>query len=234
MKNFLTQILDIQTIATDTKRIIFEKPAKFEFKAGQFLIIKFTKKLMRAYSIASTPSDKNIELVIRIIPNGQGTTIIDAAKIGDEFTISNGMGHFLLSDDKDAELYFFATGTGIAPFKSMIRTEAAKKIPRKMYLFYGGRKQNDLAYWDELSSWAKNLEVKIGLSREKNVREIIIPNLKTAEIDNCRITKFFENKNFAGNSEFYICGNKGMVDGTKEILLAKGIDKSRIFFEKFN
>ncbi len=240
MKDFTSKILDIKKIATDTKRFIFSKPTNYDFQAGQFLIIKFAKDLIRAYSIASPPSEENLELVIRIIPNGRGTSILDKAKISDEFTISQSMGHFVLSENQEAELFFLATGTGIAPFKSMICTEAQKKIPRKMHLFYGGRQVEDLPYLDEISSWTENLEVKIGLSRDPDAKKREFSNLK-AEIDNCRITKFIENENFhrlaghgAGNSEFYICGNKGMVEGTRDLLLEKGIEKSRIFFEKFN
>jgi ferredoxin-NADP reductase len=233
MNDFSTSILDIKTIARDTKKIIFTKPSEFKFEAGQFLLIKFAKNLIRAYSIASTPDDKDIELIIRIIPNGRGTGIINSAKIGDIFTISNGLGHFQLSKNKDSELYFFATGTGIAPFRSMIRTENKQKFPRKIYLYYGGRYLEDLPYLDEISTWANYSEIKIGLSRDKNAAKSKIPNLK-AEFDNCRITKFIKNKNFAENSEFYICGNRGMVDGTKELLLSKGIKEDKIFFEKFN
>ena len=255
MKDFTSKILDIKKIATDTKRFIFSKPENYNFQAGQFLIIKFAKDLMRAYSIASPPSEENLELVIRIIPNGRGTGILDKAKVGDEFTISQAMGHFVLSENQDAELFFLATGTGIAPFKAMIRTEGGEiyperqtefqkseveRNPRKMHLFYGGRQAEDLPYLDEISSWAENLEVKIGLSRDPNAEKIEIPNLQ-AEIKNCRITKFIKNGNFhllagrgAGNSEFYICGNKGMVEGTRDLLLEKGIEKSQIFFEKFN
>lgn len=233
MKDFETTILEIDVVAQETKKIIFTKPEGFSFKAGQFLLIKFAKKLMRAYSIASTPDNESIELVIRIVPNGQGSTIIDDAKVGDKFTISSGMGHFVLSENNESELFFLATGTGIAPFKSMIQDESKKKIPRKMTLLYGGRKKDDLAYLSELSSWAKDLKVKLGFSQEENADKIIIKNLE-ATIEHCRITKFVEEAEFSNFAEFYICGNKGMVNGVKDLLLEKGVEKSQIFSEKFN
>ena len=234
IKDFETTVLNIETVATDTKKLQLTKPSGFNFKAGQFLLIKFAKNLMRAYSIASSPKDSFLELIIRIIPEGKGSSIIDKTKIGDKFIISGGMGHFLLSENKNVELYFLATGTGIAPFRSMILTESLQKNPRKMHLFYGGRWKEDLPYLEEISEWTKNLEVKIGLSRDLKAHEVYIPNLPQAKIDNCRITKFIEDENFAENSEFYICGNKGMVEGTRDLLFTKGISKERIFFEKFN
>jgi ferredoxin-NADP reductase len=233
MTEGISEIIDIRIVAENTKRIIFSRPVGFVFKTGQFLMIKFNKKLMRAYSIASSPEEKNIELIIRIIPEGKGSTIIDAAKVGDKFTISGGIGHFTLSDNDNAELIFCVTGTGIAPIKSMIKTENKRKIPRKMTLLYGGRKEDDLAYLDEISSWDKDLEVKIGLSNEENADKIVLPNLK-AEISYSRITKFLEEETFSNFAEFYICGCKGMVEGTKKLLLEKGIDKEKIFFERFN
>jgi ferredoxin-NADP reductase len=227
-----SEILSIEVVAKDVKKIIFSRPENFNFQAGQFLLIKYSPKLMRAYSIASEPGKKNIELIIRIIPGGQGSTIIDAAKVGDKFTIAGGMGHLLLSEKDNAELFFCVTGTGIAPIKSMINNEAKKKNPRKMTLFYGGRNREDLAYLEELNTWATNLDVKLGLSGQENAKTLTIPNLK-AEIDHCRITKFLEEGTFSDLAEFYICGNKGMVEGTNQLLLEKGIKKENIYFERF-
>lgn len=228
-----SKIIDIKVVAKDTKKIIFSRPKGFVFKTGQFLMIKFDKKLMRAYSIASPPEEENIELIIRIIPGGKGTTIIDKASIGDKFTVAGGMGHFTLSENKNAELYFCVTGTGIAPIKSMIKSENKSENPRKMTLLYGGRDQGDLAYLDEISSWNPDLSVKIGFSTQEDIKKIIIPNLD-AEISHSRITKFINAENFSDLAEFYICGCQGMVEGTKELLIKKGINKDKIFFERFN
>lgn len=227
MKDFEVKIISIDVVAKDTKKLILTKPKNFNFKAGQFLLIKFTKKLMRAYSIASTPDAESIELIIRIITGGEGSTIIDSAKIGDKFKITQPMGHFTLSENKEAELFFLATGTGIAPIKSMIKTETQSKIPRKITLYYGGKNEEDLAYLDEIRNWLENLTVKLGLSRQTEIKT----NLPA---ENCRITKFLEEESFSKFAEFYICGNKDMVKGTKQLLLSKGVQKENIFFERFS
>ncbi len=234
------QIEEIDVVARDTKKFLFSvkkletltgekmKVRDWGFQAGQFLSILFNEKVSRAYSIASVPSERLIELIIRIIPNGKGSMILDAAKEGDKFEFKGPFGHFVLSDNPDAHLYFLGTGTGIAPLRSMILTEMEAGSPRPMSLFYGGRNRSDLAYLDDLESWNPDMEIKLGLSREENPTEL------GKYGSHCRITNFIEERDFGPNGEFYICGNGGMVQGVLELLEQKGIGKDQVFMERFN
>ncbi len=234
------QIEEIDVVARDTKKFLFSvkkletltgekmKVRGWNFQAGQFLSILFDEKVSRAYSIASTPSERLIELIIRIIPNGKGSMILDAANVGDKFEFKGPFGHFTLSENPKAHLYFLGTGTGIAPLRSMILAEMESSSPRPMSIFYGGRNRSDIAYLDEIENWNPNLEIKLGLSREENPKEL------GKYGTHGRITEFIENKEFGPNDEFYICGNGGMVQGVTEILEKKGIGKDQIFMERFN
>lgn len=236
------KIESIETVARETKKFEFSvcnyaklngsdevKDTPLPFSAGQFVSLKFTEKAWRAYSIASTEKEDLIELVIRIVPGGIGSTIIDMANVGDEFEFKGPFGHFVLSENAEANLVFLGTGTGIAPLRSMIIEENRNKSPRPMTLLYGGRNPDDIAYLDEMTTWAENLDIKLGFSRTDNFGDYG----KYAK--NCRVTKFLEDDDsFDEKSEFYICGNGNMVKSVVEILESKEIAKNRIFMERFN
>ncbi len=235
------KIKSIKTVARETKKFLFIvenyktldgkesfKNTPLTFEAGQFISLQFTEKAWRAYSIASTPTENLIELIIRIVPNGLGSTILDKSKVGDKFTFKGPFGHFLLSKNKDANLIFLGTGTGIAPLRSMILMEK-NNLNRQMTLLYGGRNTKDIAYLKEMNSWADNLKIKLGLSRTTHFGKY--KNIAK----NCRITEFLEDDNiFDNKSEFYICGNGAMVKSVVQILKEKGIEKNKIFMERFN
>ncbi|MCK5461190.1 FAD-dependent oxidoreductase [Candidatus Gracilibacteria bacterium] len=235
------KIESIDTVAKTTKKFRFsvenfasldEKTkgsGKLPFIAGQFISLQFTKRAWRAYSIASHPNKNLIELIIRIVPNGVGSTILDKAIVNDTFPFKGPFGHFFLSENPKANLIFLGTGTGIAPLRSMILEELKQKNPRTMKLFYGGRQADDIAYLDEVKMWhPEKVKVRLGLSQESKPSEIY------DYAEHCRITKFLEENDFDKNSEFYICGNGAMVKSSQEILHEKGVAAERIFMERFN
>lgn len=235
----ICEIIDIQDVADNTKQFTlkikeFKKMGSlepiteaFSFKAGQFISLGFEEKIWRAYSIASSPHKKEIELVIRLIPEGKGSEKLRVAKIGDQFPFKGPLGHFTLSDTPNAHLIFCATGTGIAPFRSMIQTETQKENPRKMTLFYGGRSISDIAYTDEIESWSPNIEYILGLSRDTH-------GAPTGHIQKGHITQCIQAIQNYDDKEFYICGNGKMVESVKEILETKNLSKDQIRSERFN
>lgn len=235
------KIESIDTVARATKKFLFSVPdfvsldgkikgqGTLPFEAGQFISLQFTERAWRAYSIASHPDEDLIELVIRIVPEGVGSTILDKAKVGDTFPFKGPFGHFLLSKNPKANLVFLGTGTGIAPLRSMILEELKQEKPRAMKLLYGGRNADDITYLDEVKTWHPNkVKVRLGLSQDPEAKKFY----DCAE--HCRITKFLEEDDFDKNSEFYICGNGYMVKSAQEILHKKGVEKERIFMERFN
>ncbi len=212
-------------VARDTVKYLFSAE-DFDFTAGQFISMQFGDA-WRAYSIASTPKEDLIELVVRLIPGGIASEMFRVAKVGDEFNFTGPFGEFILSDNKYANLIFLGTGTGIAPFRSMILTEK-ENLNRPMKLLYGGKDSQDLAYLDEMESWADNLEIGLGLSRQEDASDF------KDYAQHCRITKFLEDGEFDENSEFYICGSGIMTESVVKILTEKGVAKERIFHERFN
>lgn len=229
----------IQDVARDTKRFLWtvtdlteageeKAPSDFTFAPGQFVSLGFGPKTWRAYSIASLPEDQSLELIVRIIPGGAGSTALDAMNVGDTIPFRGPFGHFGLSMTVNVPLIFCATGTGIAPMKSMIRAEQREASPREMILWYGGRNPQDIAYLDELKDWSPDLNIKLAFSRTNDFG----PYAQYAQEG--RITQFIEDKDFPDNAEFYICGNGDMVKSVKSMLKETGVEKQNIFMERFN
>lgn len=224
-------VTEVQDVARETKLFRFSSDPKINFQAGQFLSLQFSPTAWRAYSIASAPSEKEIEFVVRLVPGGAASEIFKNTKVGDTFPFKGPFGNFLLSKNKDANLIFCGTGTGIAPLRSMIITEGETKSPRPMKLLYGGRNPDDIAYLDQLEDWGKNLNVQLGFSREIQGFE---PKKTETEIQNTRITKFLETLSPDENNEFYICGNGDMVQSVTQMLQSQGVSREQIFMERFN
>lgn len=216
----------VEIVARDTKRFRFTRPEDFEFVAGQFVSMEFGKKAWRAYSIASSPEENFLEFIVRILPGGLASGVFDAAKPGETFFFRGPFGQFVRSERKNTELVFCATGTGIAPIRSMILAERAEKNPRPMTLLYGGREPGDLAYLEELTAM-ENVNVQLGFSRTKNFDDW----KKWGR--NCRITQFLEESEWTKNAEFYVCGNGDMVTQTVQ-LLKKRCPHNAVFHERFS
>jgi len=193
--------------------------ATLPFLAGQFLSMEFGPKAWRAYSIASHPSEDQIELVVRLVEGGVASEIFREASINQIFNFKGPFGHFILSDNTNATLNFCATGTGIAPLRSMIIEEASQPTPRPMRLFYGGRDREDMAYLEDLQHWSDNLEIHLGLSRVEQKQ---------------RITALLEEFTFTRQDEFYLCGSGPMVKSVNEVLSVKKVTKEQIYQERFN
>ncbi|HAW19196.1 MAG TPA: hypothetical protein DCX14_03355 [Flavobacteriales bacterium] len=236
----ILKITSTKEVARNTLLLTFEILAEnFQFMAGQFVSMKFGAKAWRAYSIASSPDNSELELVVRLVENGVASQKFSNAQIGDSFDFKGPFGHFMLSNHQTSGLIFCATGTGIAPFKGMIQQESKSISPRTMTLLYGGRDSKDLAYLSEISHWAPHLKVHLGLSQITNKeKDILIQNFPQFQIHPTRITEILHSQVLPSlshpDSEFYLCGNGYMVKSIQAILHEASIPNEQIFFERFN
>jgi ferredoxin-NADP reductase len=110
-------------------------------------------KRWRSYSIASWPDGSNVfELCIVLLEDGMGTNyLFNEVKEGTEISLRGPVGVFTLPEPIDKDLYLICTGTGIAPFRSMIHHIISHNIPHKdIHLIFGCRKFGDALYANEL------------------------------------------------------------------------------------
>src|SRR6187402_1846495 len=156
----------IENETEDTRRFWIEVPelTTFDFIPGQFVTLDLPihekpNKRWRSYSIASWPDGTNVfELVIVLLEGGLGTHyLFNEVSVGSELTLRGPQGVFVLPEPIDRDLYFICTGTGIAPFRSMVHFLHNHKLPHQsLHLIFGCRKFEDALYVDELKQLEAN------------------------------------------------------------------------------
>jgi NAD(P)H-flavin reductase len=152
--------------------------------------------------------------------------------IGSELIFRGPQGVFVLPPAIDKDLYFVCTGTGIAPFRSMVHHIRDHNIDhRNIYLIFGTRSSRDLLYYSEL----KELESDVRSFR-------FLPTLSRETWDGCcgYVHAVYENlvaENAVNGtlppSNFFLCGWKNMVDEAKARILQMGFDKRDIHLELY-
>ena len=207
------------------------EPPQITFKAGQFVSFEVgqdekKQTLIRPYSIASTPSRQDVlTLLFNLVPGGPGSTYLFSLKDGEETQFKGPAGSFRLRDDPARDHLFVATGTGIAPIRSMLLALLEKNAACSVTLFWGLRSQRDLYYQDELAAWAKT-----------HPRFTFTTTLSRPEDgwsgERGRVTRLVEERIASvQNLAVYLCGNSGMLDDVTTILQKKGL--CPIYREKY-
>ena len=222
--------------------------ALFDFKPGQFGVLGLTgsapripeaaaeepateldKMIRRAYSIASSSIERRyIEFYLTLISSGQLTPRLFALKYGDRvFLGPKASGMFTLDRvAPDKSVVLIATGTGLAPYVSMLRTLLMTETERKFVILHGARYSWDLGYRGELESLAR-----------LRPNFTYIPSITRADQDphfhgrTGRIQTVLEQGAIEKDSgveldpaktDVFLCGNPEMVKVVKELLAAKG------------
>lgn len=144
----------------------------FRFDSGQFVMIGLetgARSLMRAYSIASASSEEHLEFFSIKVANGPLTSRLQHLKPGDPLIVTRKpTGTLVLTDLKRGRnLYLLGTGTGLAPFMSIIRDPDTYQRFDKIVLAHGVRRVNDLAYAHYLGNRLPQHEYLGKLAREK-------------------------------------------------------------------
>ncbi len=238
------KVVDIVQAAPNTRRFFIEveNTTDFQFEPGQFLTLDLPiheqkNKRWRSYSIASNPNGTNIvELVIVLLEGGAGTTyLFNEISVGSQLTFRGALGKFTLPETIDTDIYFICTGTGIAPFRSMLKHIQLHNLAHQnLYLVFGCRKIEDCLYQDEFLELQQSLSSFTYLpclSREENLpafaQQGYVHNAYTASITANKVNE--ENK----PAKFYLCGWKNMIDEAKQRIIDLGFDKKAIHLELY-
>ncbi len=235
------KVIKIQNETTNTRRYWLQVPEleSFDFKPGQFVTLDLPihekkNKRWRSYSIASWPDGTNIfELVIVLLEDGAGTSyLFKEVKEGDELLFRGAQGVFTLPDVLEDDYYLICTGTGIAPFRSMLHHIALKNIPHKnVYLVFGTRTKENLLYYEELMALTaanEGLHYIPVLSREEwegatgYVHEAY-KKIIAAKTSNAVLPP----------SHFFLCGWRNMIDEAKATITGLGFEKKSIHQELY-
>ncbi|HEY1870207.1 MAG TPA: FAD-dependent oxidoreductase, partial [Chitinophagaceae bacterium] len=152
--------------------------------------------------------------------------LFDEIKVGSELTFRGPQGVFILPDPIEKDLFFICTGTGIAPFRSMLHYIDEHNVPHKnIYLIFGTRTKANLLYYDEMRELAaiiENFHFLPTLSREEwegkkgYVHEIYEELAKEKQ-----------------PADFLLCGWKNMIDDAKKRIVELGYDRKCIHQELY-
>lgn len=216
------------------------RASSLRFKNGHFIMIGLEvegRPLMRAYSIASANHEDHLEFFSIKVPDGPLTSRLQSIKPGDELTLSSKPTGTLINDHllPGKNLYLISTGTGLAPFLSIIRDPDIYEQYDKVILTHGVRYTSELAYQELILEELPNHEYFGDLVRDKLV---YYPSVtREAYKNQGRLTdlmvsgQLFEDLNLpAFNLEtdrFMICGGPSMLKETCEILNERGFKEAK-------
>ncbi len=238
------------------------RPDSFKFTAGQFVRLgvnpsqlKYYKQQMevngdasdaalnedifRAYSIVSSPFDEVLEFFSIVIPDGAFTSQLQHLQIGDELLLNTMPFGFLTlaryQQPLPKDLWLLATGTGLAPFLSMLQDLKTWEDYEHIVLAYSARSIEELAYVKKIES----LQADFG-SLVDNPAQLIFVPIVTRESVEGALTERLPQLLLAGtlqeragikldidSTHAMLCGNPDMVDDTKEALKTLGLIMNR-------
>jgi Na+-transporting NADH:ubiquinone oxidoreductase subunit F len=239
IKEFTAEVERIETLTPAIKglhlKILFPEEG-VTFKPGQYVQLEVPKYKLtsgpefRAYSISSSCFDHHrLELVITRVEMGAVTTFVhEYLKPADRLLVTGPFGEFHLRNS-DRDILLIATGSGLAPFMSILDQIEKQEIKRKTILFFGARTKGDLYYQDRIRAWDKRLH------QFKYIPVLSRPDQEDRwDGEKGRVTHLIEKYVAEGsNLEAYICGAPAMVESCQELLREKGIPEDQIFFDKF-
>lgn len=231
------RVIDIKEMSPTTRQFFVSiGDERFEFLPGQFVTMDLPvgdkrQQRWRSYSIASHPDGGNVlEFCIVKADDGIGTKyLFEKVKRGDTLKFKGPDGTFILPKNLENEIVMICTGTGIAPFRSMLRYIRDQQLAfHKIHLIFGTRNSSGILYKEEMETMLRdypNFKYDVALSRESSdghyhgyVHDIYMKNYL----------------DIMPNRHFYLCGWSQMIDEAVEnIILKMGYDKSQVHYELY-
>ncbi|MEM6900709.1 MAG: ferredoxin--NADP reductase [Pseudomonadota bacterium] len=208
----------------------------FRFKNGHFTMIGLENEtgrpIMRAYSIASANYEEKLEFFSIKVPDGPLTSRLQHLKPGDEILIRSKTSGTLIAEEllPGKRLYLLSTGTGLAPFMSIIKDFEIYEAFEQVILIHGTRFISELAYQDYITKELPNDE-HIG---EMVSNQLVYYPTVTREpyVNNGRLTDLIKSGELTTSlnvpelnpetDRFMICGSPSMLTETSDILASLG------------
>ncbi|MBM7061483.1 ferredoxin--NADP reductase [Pseudomonas sp. UL073] len=230
------RVYDIQTLTPNLFTFRASRDPGFRFRAGQFARLGVTKAdgsvVWRAYSMVSSPFDEHLEFFSIVVPGGEFTSELSRLREGDTLLIDKQAFGFLTLDrfPDGRDLWLLGTGTGLAPFLSILQDFEAWERFERIKLVYSVRESVELAYQeliagltqrDYLAEYAHKLQYIPVVTREDHpgaLRQRITTLIESGELERAAGLALDPE-----HSRIMLCGNPQMIEDTRAVLKTRGM-----------
>lgn len=202
------------------------------FKAGQFVRLQLPvngEKTAKSYSLVNAPDEPDIEVLYNTVPGGQFSNRLAGLNAGDSIEVSQPAQGFFVLDEipVSKHLWMFATGTGLGPYISILKTAEIWERFEKLVLVHGTPLVEELVYADLISSWQQSNPEQFRftscVTREQNsvglhgrVTDLLAKGFLEKQVG-LEIRK--------ESSHIMLCGSHNMIDDMKTSLAERGMKK---------
>ncbi len=227
-----------ETLCAGTVAFYFEKPEDFEFQAGQF--VDFTllnpgdtdlQGDTRTLSIASAPYERNLMVAMRLRTTAFKRSL-NSLPLGTELLLQGPYGWMTLPRNTARPAVLLAGGIGITPFRSLIRSEAEQRSPRRILLVYSVRVPEEAAFVEELREMEQyNNRFKLVCTVTQSEKSRTHWEGETGRISIEMLSRWIPDLTLP---IYYVAGPPGMVRSVRQILVGAGIAEQDIRAEEFS
>lgn len=240
---YTLKIADIRRETPDAVSIAFSVPADlssaFSFTQGQYLTLKTNingEEVRRSYSICSSVDENELRVAVKKVEGGLFSTFAnESLKVGDELELMPPVGRFFTPlDASNAKNYVgFASGSGITPIYSILKTTLEQEPNSTFTLFYGNKNTTSVIFKEQIEAlknkYMNRFRVYYILSREFNDSPLFSGRI---DAEKCEVfCKYFID--IQQVAAYFLCGPEEMIFAVKDQLEALGVDKKSIHFELF-
>lgn len=200
---------------TDSTFVVRIEKNGLEFQTGQFILVGFSNTDRREYSVYSGEHEDFLEVLVREVEGGKVSSKLKQLKSGDTVQVDGPFGFFKFSPDMYPvkKFLFVATGTGISPFHSFVKTHAELDYN----LIHGVRFANEAYDHDDFQP-----------------ERVTLCTSGDSDGDFYgRVTAYLAEQNIEKDTNCFLCGNSEMIYEVFDILTAKGIPVSNIYSEVY-
>ncbi|MCK1783542.1 MULTISPECIES: ferredoxin--NADP reductase [Pseudomonas] len=232
-------LLDVQSLTPSLFTLRTTRDPGFRFTAGQFVRLGVTKAdgstVWRAYSVVSSPFDEYLDFFSIVVPGGEFTSELSRLRVGDTLMVERQATGFLtlnrFVDGRD--LWLLGTGTGVAPFLSILQDFEVWEKFERIILVYSAREARELAYQSLIQGLAQR-EYLAEYAHKLTYLPLVTREQHPGALHG-RITTLIENgelERAAGveltpeHSRVMICGNPQMIDDTRQLLKQRDMQLS--------
>ncbi|HWG48082.1 MAG TPA: FAD-dependent oxidoreductase [Candidatus Acidoferrales bacterium] len=237
MPEYIVEFRNKSEVAEGTLAFSLQKPADFNFKAGQTADLTLvdppetdSEGNTRTFSIASAPWESELMFATRLRDTAFKRNLRNM-KPGTKMKLDGPMGSFNLHKNASKPAVFLAGGIGITPFHSIVKEAARQKDPHQIYLFYSNRRPEDTAFFKELEALPQQnpnfhlISTMVEMDKSKQSW-----SGERGFIDAAMLKRHLPG--LAGPI-YYAAGPPAMVAAMKEMLVKAGVDEDDVRSEDF-